>query len=252
MTIQRNDLSFLLYSQLCCILIISQQIFSVYHVIRSLLYSLILLYSQPLAVFSAFNCILSLQLCSQPLAVFHFQLYSQLLTVFSDEWSVILRNPSALTSTVYFFQHSFIHSSLTLVFVSFKGRSREIYHTKRMQRLTCVSWSRDNRFILSGSDEMNVRLWKARASEKMGILKERQRAALNYTEKLKEKFAHHPQIKRISKHRQVPKHVLNASREHKIIRESQKRKEANRRVHSKPGNVPYVSERDKHVIDEQE
>ena len=31
-----------------------------------------------------------------------------------------------------------------------KGRSREVYHTKRMQRLSCVSWSRDNRFILSG------------------------------------------------------------------------------------------------------
>ena len=31
-----------------------------------------------------------------------------------------------------------------------KGRSREVYHTKRMQRLTCVAWSRDNRYILSG------------------------------------------------------------------------------------------------------
>ena len=133
-----------------------------------------------------------------------------------------------------------------------KGRSREIYHTKRMQRLTCVAWSGDNRYILSGSDEMNVRLWKARASEKMGILKERQRMSLNYNEKLKEKFAHHPQIKRISRHRQVPKHVVNASREHKIIKESQKRKEANKRAHSKPGTIPFVPEREKHVVDEQE
>ncbi len=99
---------------------------------------------------------------------------------------------------------------------------------------------------------MNVRLWKARASEKLGLLKERQKAALNYNETLKEKFSHHPQIKRIAKHRHVPKHVLNSAREHKIIRESQKRKEANRRAHSKPGVVPHVSERDKHVIDEQE
>lgn len=99
---------------------------------------------------------------------------------------------------------------------------------------------------------MNVRLWKARASEKMGILKDRQKTALQYNEKLKEKFAQHPQIRRIAKHRQVPKHVLNASREHKIIKESQKRKEANRRAHSQPGAIPFVSERDKHVIDEQE
>ena len=99
---------------------------------------------------------------------------------------------------------------------------------------------------------MNVRLWKARASEKLGILKERQKMALNYNEKLKDKFAHHPQIQRIAKHRQVPKHVLNAAREHRIIRDSTKRKEANKRAHSRPGTVPYVSERDKHVINEQE
>lgn len=49
-----------------------------------------------------------------------------------------------------------------------KGHSREIYHTKRMQRLTCVLWSLDNKYIISGSDEMNIRIWKARASEKLG------------------------------------------------------------------------------------
>jgi len=133
-----------------------------------------------------------------------------------------------------------------------KGRSREVYHTKRMQRLTCVAWSRDNRYILSGSDEMNLRLWKARASEKLGIIKERQRMALNYNEKLKEKFANHPKISRIARHRQVPKHVQNASREHRIIRESKKRKESNRRAHSRPGSVPHVPERDKHIVKEQE
>lgn len=138
------------------------------------------------------------------------------------------------------------------IFPMDKGHSREVYHTKRMQRLTCVTWSGDNRYILSGSDEMNVRLWKARASEQMGLLKERQRTAINYSEKLKEKFQHHPQIKRIARHKHVPKHVLNAQKEHRVIKESQKRKEANRRAHSKPGSVPYVSERDKHVIEEKE
>lgn len=51
-----------------------------------------------------------------------------------------------------------------------KGHSREIYHTKRMQRLTTVAWSLDNKYILSGSDEMNIRVWKARASEKLGVV----------------------------------------------------------------------------------
>lgn len=51
-----------------------------------------------------------------------------------------------------------------------KGHSREIYHTKRMQRLTAVLWSLDNKYIMSASDEMNIRIWKARASEKLGLV----------------------------------------------------------------------------------
>ena len=42
---------------------------------------------------------------------------------------------------------------------------------------------------------MNIRLWKARASEKLGILKDREKTALDYAEKLKEKYAHHPQVR---------------------------------------------------------
>ena len=47
---------------------------------------------------------------------------------------------------------------------------------------------------MSGSDEMNLRLWKARASERLGIMKDRERVALQYSEKLKEKYAQHPQV----------------------------------------------------------
>lgn len=51
-----------------------------------------------------------------------------------------------------------------------QGHSRDIYHTKRMQRLTSVAWSLDNKYIISASDEMNIRVWKARASEKLGLV----------------------------------------------------------------------------------
>jgi len=39
-----------------------------------------------------------------------------------------------------------------------------------MQRLTCALWSLDDRYIFSGSDEMNIRIWKARAAEKLGVV----------------------------------------------------------------------------------
>ena len=38
------------------------------------------------------------------------------------------------------------------------------YHTKRMQRIFCVNFSADARFVLSGSDDTNIRIWKAQAA----------------------------------------------------------------------------------------
>ena len=74
------------------------------------------------------------------------------------------------------------------------GRSREIYHTKRMQRIFCVQWSQDATYVLSGSDETNIRVWKANASQKLGKLAGRESVALDYAARLREKFKHHPQV----------------------------------------------------------
>lgn len=40
------------------------------------------------------------------------------------------------------------------------GHSREVYHTKRMQRVFAVRFSGDASYVYSGSDDMNVRIWK--------------------------------------------------------------------------------------------
>lgn len=45
---------------------------------------------------------------------------------------------------------------------------REIYHAPRMQQVLSVIYSSDSKYVMSGSDEMNIRLWKAHASEKLG------------------------------------------------------------------------------------
>ncbi|XP_043363397.1 DDB1- and CUL4-associated factor 13 isoform X2 [Dermochelys coriacea] len=129
-----------------------------------------------------------------------------------------------------------------------KGHSREVYHTKRMQHVITVKWTSDNKYILCGSDEMNIRLWKANASEKLGVLVPRERAAMNYNQKLKEKFQHHPQIKRIARHRHLPKAIYSQAKELRIMREARRRKELNRRKHSKPGSSPFVPEKKKHIV----
>ena len=137
--------------------------------------------------------------------------------------------------TVRIFQHN-------------QGRSREVYHTKRMQRIFCVQWSADASYILSGSDEMNIRLWKAEASSKTGKLRPREKQALHYAAKLRHRFRFHPQIRRISRHRHLPKMVFKATKEKRAILAGQKRKRENVIKYNMSGAVKIVPQRQKSVV----
>ena len=55
----------------------------------------------------------------------------------------------------------------------------------------------DARFILSGSDDGNVRLWKANAHERLGVLDTREKNALEYREALKQRWKHDDDIGKI-------------------------------------------------------
>lgn len=56
----------------------------------------------------------------------------------------------------------------------------------------------------AGSDDMNVRVWKAQASEQMGLLLPRERHKAAYNKALLERHKHLPEVKRIVRHRHVP------------------------------------------------
>ncbi|XP_042597566.1 DDB1- and CUL4-associated factor 13-like isoform X2 [Cyprinus carpio] len=100
----------------------------------------------------------------------------------------------------------------------------KVYHTKHMQHVICVRWSADNKYVLSGSDEMNIRLWKANASEKLGL------------------------VKHIARHLHLPRDVLKQKRELREMKEAWRRKEQNVRKHRKLGFVPLLTEKEKHVV----
>jgi len=134
------------------------------------------------------------------------------------------------------------------IFPRNRAKSREVYHTSRMQRVFAVSFSGDSTYVLSGSDETNIRLWKSNASEKLGPTNPRQRRHLKYSTKLRQQYQHHPEVKRILKHRHIPKLVYKEAKLKKVKIDSMKRKDENRRLHSKPGAVPKVPERKKHVV----
>lgn len=134
------------------------------------------------------------------------------------------------------------------IFPSASNRSREVYHTKRMQRVMAVMWSQDSKFVFSGSDDTNIRIWKANASEKLGTLAPRQRANRAESSKLMSQYQHHPKIRSIAKHRHVPKSIYNGMKEKREMKNAASRKERNRRMNSKPGTVPIVPERKKHIV----
>ena len=131
---------------------------------------------------------------------------------------------------------------------SHEGRSREIYHTSRMQRVFTVAYSLDSKYVLSGSDDMNIRLWKSNASKRIQSLTPRERRSDRYTDKLKERYAHMPEIRRIARHRTLPKAVYRAKRIKEEIRQSERRKRQNMRRNSKRGAVPVTPEKRRHVI----
>ncbi|BBG96154.1 nucleotide-binding protein [Prunus dulcis] len=104
------------------------------------------------------------------------------------------------------------------------GHSREIYHTKRMQRVFCVKFSCDASYVISGSDDTNLRLWKAKASEQLGVLLPREQKKHEYNEAVKNRYKHLPEVKRIVRHRHLPKPVYKAAATLREMTESRRKK----------------------------
>lgn len=129
-----------------------------------------------------------------------------------------------------------------------RGHSRDIYHTKRMQRVFSCTWTPDNKYVLSGSDDGNIRLWRANASDRAGIKSARQMQKIEYDQALIRRYAHMPEIKRIRRHRHMPKTIKKAGQIKRDELGSIKRKEENVRKHSKPGSMPRQPERTKMVL----
>jgi WD repeat and SOF domain-containing protein 1 len=129
-----------------------------------------------------------------------------------------------------------------------RGHSRDIYHTKRMQRVFSAKFTSDNQYVLSGSDDGNIRLWRVNASNRSGIKSARQRQKLEYDQALVRRYAHMPEIRRIKRHRHLPKIVKKAGEIKGEELKSIKRKEENVRKHSKKGKIARQSEREKMIL----
>lgn len=121
-----------------------------------------------------------------------------------------------------------------------------------MQRVFCTRFTSDARFVLTGSDETNVRIWKAQASTSLTKAVPREEKKLRYLKKLKDRYKDVPEIRKIAKHRHMPKVLHKMKAEQQVIKESNKRKADNIRKHTKPGTFKKKAVRDDAIIKELE
>jgi len=118
------------------------------------------------------------------------------------------------------------------------GHAREVYHTKRMQRVLAVSYSGDGTQIASGSDDANVRLWRARAAVAEGgaaaMPHARARGARAYGDAVVERYKHLPDVGRIRRQRTLPSAVKKAARVRREAGDAATKRLKNRIAHSAP------------------
>lgn len=73
-----------------------------------------------------------------------------------------------------------------------------------MQRVFCVRFSGDGSYVFSGSDDMNVRVWKAEASEQLGVTLSREKHKTAYNKALVARYKHMPEVRKVVKRRNLP------------------------------------------------
>lgn len=102
-------------------------------------------------------------------------------------------------------------------------KSREVYHTSRMNRIFSVMFSADSTFVYSGSDDTNIRMWKTQASKPLRPLAPPEKEKMKYEDTLKEKYKAFPEIRSIANHRQLPVGEVIAKRKRHMEKLSQKK-----------------------------
>ncbi|CUV08004.1 unnamed protein product [Cryptosporidium hominis] len=128
-----------------------------------------------------------------------------------------------------------------------QGASRDIYHAKRMHNVWATKFTADGRFIVSGSSDFCIRLWKNEASQPLGPRSYRERQTLAYRNQLIDRYQHLPEIKKISRHHHVPK-MIKSIQERKLVQiNAKKKREQNLRDHTKDSSKP-LPERQKPIV----
>lgn len=116
--------------------------------------------------------------------------------------------------------------------------ARDVYHGRRMQRVHAVRFSLDAQYVLSASDDANVRIWKADASAQLRHMTSSEQAAVDYRTRLIERHQHYPEVRRIARQRHLPRYLHNAKQQAREVSDARVRKHERIRRHRRAGAVP--------------
>jgi WD repeat and SOF domain-containing protein 1 len=97
--------------------------------------------------------------------------------------------------------------------------------------------------VLSASDDGNVRIWKTNASQKLGPISTKERAAMEYRQKLVEQWSSEKHVRQIAERRHLPASVHNTQKLKREMLEARKVKEDRRRKHTRAGKEKPKAER---------
>jgi WD repeat and SOF domain-containing protein 1 len=119
-------------------------------------------------------------------------------------------------------------------------------------RVLCTLFTADARFVLSGSDDGSVRVWKAKANDRLGIVDARERSAIEYRESLKARWRADAEVSKVLRSHHVPKPVYKAAKLKRTMLDARAVKEERRRVHTRAGDSKPKAEKKKQVVVEQQ
>lgn len=98
-------------------------------------------------------------------------------------------------------------------------------------------------FVLSASDDGNVRIWKSKASQKLGPVSVKERNAIEYRQKLVDKWGSAGDVRSVKDRRHVPQSVHNGIKLKREMVESRRNKDDRRRKHTRAGREKPKAER---------
>ena len=94
----------------------------------------------------------------------------------------------------------------------FSVQARDVYHSRRQGQVNSVRYSQDGFYILSGSQEGNMRVWKAQANQKEKAVNGREFQQDQLNAALIKKFQNVGEMRTVLRSGKLPKRIQNMTR----------------------------------------